>query len=223
MSRTIVFDVNETLLDLNALNPHFERIFGDVALKTAWFKQVLQTALVMTVLGEYTDFGSVGGIALDMTALRQGVTLSDDDRAAIRDTMLNLPPHPEVPEALTRLKNAGFRLAALTNSAQQAAETQLTNAGLAPLFEHKMSVEAVRRFKPAAEVYNMAAEALGEAPSNLRMVAAHDWDVAGAMHAGWRGAFVARPGMVIAPQAEHPDIIGSDMTEVVNKILVVDV
>jgi 2-haloacid dehalogenase len=128
MPRVIVFDVNETLLDLSALNTHFERIFGDAGVRRLWFAQVLQSALVSAITDWYTDFGTVGGAALAMVAERQGITLTDADRQTVREAMLNLPPHPEVRAALEKLQKAGLRLAALTNSAQAAAETQLTNA-----------------------------------------------------------------------------------------------
>ena len=217
----IVFDVNETLLDLNALDPHFERIFGDPAVKDAWFKQVLQSALVATILGESDKmtFADAARRALDMVALRRGVELNDSDRQAIGETMLNLPPHPEVPAGIQALKDAGLRLAALTNSAQQAAVTQLTNAGLADDMSAILSVEAVGKFKPHRAIYEMAAQRLGEAPQDLWLIAAHDWDIAGAMTAGWRGAFIARPGMVIAPQAPRPDIVGDDLREVAQKLI----
>ena len=71
-----------------------------------------------------------------------------------------------------------------------------------------MSVEGVQRFKPAAEVYQMAADKLGITTAQMRMVAAHNWDITGAMRAGCAGAFVARPGMVMGPLDEVPDIIG---------------
>ncbi len=219
MPRTIVFDVNETLLDLQALNPHFARIFGDADVRRLWFGQVLQNALVMAVTHTYTDFGTVGGAALAMVAEQQGLTLTDTDRTAIRDGMLNLPPHPEVSDSLHRLKDAGLRLVALTNSAQQAAETQLTNAGIANFFERIMSVEGVQRFKPAAEVYQMAADQLGITTAQMRMVAAHNWDITGAMRAGCAGAFVARPGMVIGPLDQVPDIIGPDLASVATQII----
>ncbi len=65
MARVCVFDVNETLLDLGALDPHFERIFGDAGVRRAWFGQVLQSALVATVTDAYSDFGQVGAAALE--------------------------------------------------------------------------------------------------------------------------------------------------------------
>lgn len=222
MARTIVFDINETLLDMSALDPHFARAFGDTSVREPWFAQVLRSALVATVLGQYINFGSIAGMALDMTAMRRGVNLAAKDREDILGALLALPPHSEVPDALARLHEAGFRLAALTNSAQKSAETQLASAGLDGYFDAILSVEAVRRFKPAPEVYEMAATRLAEQRDRLRLVAAHDWDIAGALNAGWRAAFVARPGMVIAPQARSPDILGDDMSEVAEQILQVD-
>ena len=223
MSRVIVFDVNETLLDLRALEPHFRRVFGDVAVVQTWFAQVLQSALVATVTDVYMDFGTIGGEALDITVSRLGVDLSPDDRADILGGMLTLPPHAEVPESLARLRDAGLRLATLTNSTEGAARTQLTNVGLIDCFERVLSVEAVRRFKPAPETYRMAAERLGVEIDQIRLVAAHDWDVAGALRVGCAAAFIARPGMVLGPSAERPDIIGKDLGEVTDQILEVEV
>lgn len=219
MPRVIVFDVNETLLDLRALKPYFRSVFGNTAVLEAWFAQVLLSALVATVLDTYSDFGTIGGEALDIISARRGVNLSSNDRARIRDGMLTLPPHPEVSESLSRLRDADLRLATLTNSTSQAARAQLTNAGLIDYFEVILSVEAVRRFKPAAEVYRMAAQELGVDIGDVRLVAAHDWDIAGALRAGCAAAFIARPGKVLGPSAEQPDIIGKDLREVTDQIL----
>ncbi len=85
MPRVCVFDVNETLLDLAALDPTFQRLFGDAALRKAWFTQMLQSALVATVTNAYTDFGATGIAALEMIAARQGVSLIEEDRQQIRE------------------------------------------------------------------------------------------------------------------------------------------
>jgi len=222
MSRVIVFDVNETLLDLRALDAPFERVFGNAAVRREWFAQFLQSALVATVTNTYSDFGTIGGAALDMTAARRGLTLSAEDRAQILGGIRTLPPHPEVRESLERLRAAGLRLATLTNSTAKVAEAQLANAGLTDFFEQILSADTVRRLKPAPEPYRMAAERLGVEVGMVRLVAAHAWDVAGALRAGCTAAFVARPGMVLDPLAERPDVVGPDLAAVADQILAIE-
>lgn len=222
MARVCVFDVNETLLDLGALDPHFEEVFGDASVRRAWFLQLLQSALVATVTNAYSDFGTIGGAALEMVAERQGVELSDEDRNQIFGGMKELPPHPEVAENLERLRDAGMRLATLTNSAPQVAQAQMETSGLRDYFEQTLSADAVQRLKPAPEPYRMAAESLGVGVGDIRLVAAHAWDVAGALRAGCAAAFVARPGMVLDPLVERPDVVGADLREVADRILEVE-
>lgn len=217
--RICVFDVNETLLDLGALDPHFKRVFGDATVRQTWFNQLLQSALVSTVLNDYSDFGTIGGAVLTMVAARQGVELSEDDRKAILGAVRALPPHEDVREALDRLRSAGMRLATLTNSPPEVAEQQITNAGLRDHFEQVLSADTVRRLKPAPEPYRMAAKKLGVAVKDIRLIAAHDWDVAGAMRAGCSAAFVARPGMTLNPLYATPDVVGPDLVAVAQQIL----
>lgn len=222
MPRVIVFDVNETLLDLSALDPEFDRAFGAASVRREWFTQVLQLAFVSVATDRHADFGTVGRAALAMVAERHGADLSTDDAARILGGMRRLPPHPEVPAALARLRDAGLRLAALTNSPKDAADAQLTHAGLFDFFEQVLSVDFAGRLKPHPAVYRMGAERLGAAPAGMRMVAAHHWDVTGAIRAGCAGAFVARPGMVLGPLDERPDVVGPDLAAVAESILLAE-
>jgi 2-haloacid dehalogenase len=222
MPRICVFDVNETLLDLSALDLPFQRVFGDVAARQAWFAQLLQSAFVTTILGDYQTFGTIGAAALDMVASRRGVTLSQEDRTSLLDSLRSLPPHPDVPEGLERLRQAGVRLVTLTNSTQAVAQAQITHSGLHLFFEAIFSADSAGRLKPAPEPYQMVARQLGVPMSEIRLVAAHAWDVAGALHAGCRAAFVARPGMVLDPLFAPPDVVGASLPEVAERILAVE-
>lgn len=219
MKRVLVFDVNETLLDLRALAPHFERLFGSGEVLHQWFGQVLQSALLTVVTGQYSDFGKVGRAALDMVGARHGVKIGDAERTAIVGGMRTLPPHPDVKPAFEKLKAAGFRMATLTNSPAAVADAQLGNAGLKPYLDSILSVDSVHSLKPAAKVYHFAAESLGIAAADLRLIAAHSWDVAGAMSAGCAAAFVARPGMVLDPLFASPDIVEPDLLRVAERII----
>ena len=219
MKPVCVFDVNETLLDLTALDPYFERVFGDPGVRRLWFAQLLQSALVATVTDAYSEFASIGGAALEMVAARTNVDVSDADKRALGEAMRNLPPHPDVPTGLERLRDGGFRLATLTNSTAEVGEAQLRSAGIRYFFEQALSADAVRRLKPAPEPYRLAAERLGVEVGDVLLVAAHAWDVAGALRAGCRAAFVARPGMVLDPLVERPEIVASDVGAVAGEII----
>lgn len=215
-----LFDVNETLLDLSALDPHFARAFGESKpVRTEWFQQLLQSAFLSTLLGPYTDFGALGAAALDMVAEKHGRTLPPDQQAAILQGMRALPPHPEVPGALARLRDGGVRLAALTNSPLETARAQIAAAGLGDFFEQILSAGEVARLKPAPESYRMAADRMGVPIGETLLVAAHAWDTTGALRAGARAAFVARPGQVLDPLGPRPEIIGADLAAVADQLL----
>ena len=219
MSRIIVFDVNETLLDVRHLEPLFEAAFGDKAALREWFSLLLLHSEVATLAGPYYDFATLARAALQMTASSRKVDVAESVVDHILQTMIVLPPHPEVPEALRTLQAAGLRLVTLTNSSPRMIDRQIRNAGLESYFERNFSVDAVRRFKPAPEPYRMVAAELGVETGNLRMVAAHAWDIVGAMQAGCAGAFVARPGKVRFPLGPQPDVDGSDLSAVARQIL----
>jgi len=217
--RVIVFDVNETLLDLDPMSTQFEKHFGDAAVAKKWFAQLLQNALVATVTETYHDFVDLAKDALGMVAELQRVSLSADDKDKILATMRDLPPHDDVPRNLERLKKKGFRLAALTNSPYRSLKDQLSNAGISGFFEQTLSVDEVNVFKPHRAVYEMAAKKLGVETNHIRMVAAHNWDTTGAIRAGCRAAFLARAGHVLGEADERPDIIGATMDEVIAQII----
>lgn len=217
MKRVCVFDVNETLLDLAALDPYFESAFGDASVRKLWFNQMIQSAFVATITDAYTTFGEAATAALRMTEERQGVEISDEDRQGILGGLRALPPHPEVAESLDRLREAGFRLATLTNSTQEVAEAQIENAGLTHRFEQILSADTAKRLKPSPAPYRMAARSLGIPERGMRLVAAHAWDVAGALRAGCAAAFVAR--QPFDPLVERPDVLGVDLAEVADAII----
>jgi phosphoserine phosphatase len=90
VKRVCVFDVNETLLDLAALDPLFERVFGDASVRRLWFNQMLQSAFVATMTDAYVTFGESAAAALRMTEERQGAEVSEDDRQEILSGLRNL-------------------------------------------------------------------------------------------------------------------------------------
>ena len=219
MPRVIVFDLMGTLLDLQALDAYFERFFDNAAIRKEWFAQTLQLSMAALLTNAYEDFGVQTDTGLEITARRYKVSMLGEEKNLILGTLRKLRPFPDVSKSLQRMRDAGLRLAALTNSTAQAVEAQLAHAGLREHFEEVISADEIHCFKPAPEVYHLAARRLGVEPGQLRLVSAHDWDVTGALRAGCAAAFLARPGQVMNPFGPQPDVKGADLGEVAEKIL----
>ena len=206
-------------MDFQALDPYFERFFGDAAVRKEWFLQTLQLAMAAVLANAYEDFGVQADTGLEITARHYKVSLLGEEKNLILSTLRKLRPYPEVTQSLQRLRDAGLRLATLTNSTAQAAAAQLTYAGLRDHFEQVISADEIHCFKPAPGVYHLAARRLNVEPGQVRMVAAHDWDVTGALRAGCAAVFVARSGQVMNPFGPQPDMRGADLGEVADRIL----
>ncbi len=213
----IVFDLNETLLDLSALDPLFADAFGDKAIRRVWFAQALQLAMAMTITEAYAPFSALAEAALEMTARKRGVNLDGERAKRIMRGLAALPAHGDAPDGLARLQAAGYRLAVLAQAPAAALEEQLDRANLRRFFSDVLSADSVRRYKPARAAYAMAQEWLGgESPV---LVTAHDWDAAGAMHAGWRVAFIARHGTSLNPLADRPAFGAPDLRELATTLV----
>lgn len=218
MTPAVVFDINETVLDLGALDSLFAGWFGDAAARRDWFAQTIHFALTLAATHNYRSFGAVGIAALNAIAAQREVTLSSEAASALRNALLRLPPHPDARPALSLLKEAGISIAALSNNPLAALHEQLEYANIATCFDVIISVEEVGALKPSPEVYLFAAERLQRSPRSIWMVAAHGWDIAGATRAGMRGAFVSRPGQAPDPFSP-PEITGDNLITVAKAII----
>lgn len=219
MPTTLVFDVNETLLDLRALRGPFREVFGTPEVREEWFRALLRQAFLTTITGPYVDFSTLGREALMEVAASRGRSLTAADRDVILEAMKELPPHDDVEGALARLQDENIRLAALSNGTPEVLQAQLASAGLRAFFDDVFSADTVGRLKPAPEPYEYVARQLGAAPRDLCMVAAHAWDTRGALRAGWSAAFVARPGKRLAPGDPTPQVVGKTLPDVAQQIL----
>ena len=217
----IVFDVNETLLDIDTLTPLFTRLFGDKNRLREWFAQLVLYSQTMTLSGLYTPFGELGVGALQMTADIHAVRLTEEDVQEFKQRMSEMPAHTDAIPALTKLRDAGFRLVTLTNSAPSPSPTPLEKAGLNRFFEQNFSVASVNQFKPAAATYEMVASELLVETSELCLVACHQWDVIGAQAAGCQGAFITRTynARLSATNVPKPDFIASDLITLAKEII----
>lgn len=215
----IVFDVNETLLDLESLAPTFERIFADKAALRLWFSNFILYSAALTVAGQYVPFTDIGAAVMTMLADTRAITIKESDRQELTEKFSTMPPHPEVPGALRRLRSAGFRLFTLTDNLLEIQSRQLENASILALFERRFSADGVRRHKPAREAYAYVETELRVRPEQLCLIACHTWDTLGAVAAGWQAGLIRRAGNDVLSVGPQPQIVADDLEEIADQLI----
>ena len=215
----IVFDVNETLLDLKAMEPTFQRIFGEKSAMRLWFADLILYSAALTVAGCYVPFTDIGSAVMKMLADTRGIKIDEKDKEELTEKFSTMPPHPEVPAALRKLHNAGFRLFTLTDNLLEVQTRQLEHGGIVDLFERRFSADEVKHHKPSRAAYAHVEKELGVEPSQLCLVACHTWDTIGAVAAGWGAVLIKRADNDLLGVGPQPQIVGSDLNDVANQLI----
>ncbi|WP_347157313.1 haloacid dehalogenase type II [Pontibacter chitinilyticus] len=215
----LVFDVNETLLDLSEMQEAVNSAYGNELAFKLWFSHLLEYALVENSTNSYHNFSAVGKAAMQMITAVTGKDVPEATQKELLQMIKETKPHPDVAEGLQKLQDAGFLMATLTNSPGKSSFPHLEQVKLKQYFKQMLSVDSVEKFKPAGSTYQFAAQQLDVPLTNLMLVAAHGWDIAGALRAGARAAFIERPGKVLYPLAPTPEIKAPTILELAEKLI----
>jgi 2-haloacid dehalogenase len=215
MPRWVLFDLNGTLLDIAGVA---EPLGGDCELAEAAFQEALLHTMADTLSGApYRPLPEYLRATLERRLRAAGRDAGGLDAAMERAATMD--PFPEAEEALRALRDGGLQTGTLTNSETEAAESALEHAGLRELMDVVIGTDAVGVFKPHPRVYEAAAERLGVNAAEVWLVAAHSWDVSGAMRAGLQAAWVSRKERWLLPTALDPQIRASDLADAARQIL----
>ena len=207
----IAFDLNGTLLDPSALLGAGREQTGRAALDDA----VMQ-AMADTITGVHRPFPDYLKAALErrlkLESIDRGLLTAAMERAAA------LPAFPDATPALETLAGADYRIAVVTNSAAEAAGKALRAAALDTHIELVVGADEVGAYKPDPRVYRHAASRLGAPPGAICMVAAHAWDVLGAMRAGWAAAWVGHREHHLLSTVPEPLVKAASLAEAARQL-----
>jgi 2-haloacid dehalogenase len=204
-----IFDPRSVVQKVAALVPERGR---DLA--QAWSAKLFGNSWLYAAVGQYATFDEVADNALRYAADAMGLVLSAADRRTLVAAYSGLEAWPDVRPALQTLRGAGIRLAFLSNLGEATLRANMARNGLDTLFDHVLSTDRVRAFKPSPKAYAMALEAFGLPKSRIGFAAFGGWDAAGAAWFGYRTAWVNRLGVPLERLGPGPAIVGSDMTAV---------
>jgi 2-haloacid dehalogenase len=156
----------------------------------AWFGRMLHSAASLTLIGEFHPFREIGETTLRTTLAQLEV---EPERAGeVLQALGELNAYPDAAQAFDRLEAAGVPAVTLTNGGREHTETLLESAGLRSRVQQVLTVEEVRAYKPHPAPYQHVARTLGMPPQSLTLIAAHGWDVVGAVAAGLPATWIDR-------------------------------
>ena len=220
----IVFDVNETLLDLETIRPTFDRIFDDPAALRLWFAGLITYSEALTLAGLYVPFTDIGGAVLRMMAATRDIAISDADSAELTDRFASMPPHPEVPAALRRLRD--HVLPPVRRRRQHARDLRPAAGDGARHRPVRATLQRRRnRAAPQAVTGGIPLSTPGEFdvdPGDICLGACHACDMLAALAAGWqpaRSSASATPRSDLGPQ---PNYIGADLDAIADQLIARD-
>jgi 2-haloacid dehalogenase len=208
--RALLFDAYGTLFDVHSVVDAGRAITADPrALSELWRAKQLEYTWLRTLMGRYEDFWAVTEAALTFACRRLGLAAGSAERARLMEAYLALDPFPEVRVVLERLQ--GLPCGILSNGAPRMLEAAVSHAGLGPYLRAVISVDAVRLFKPAPQVYALGPDRLGVPKEAIGFVSSNCWDVAGAQAYGFQVVWVNRGRAPLEELGVHPDLEVDDL------------
>lgn len=217
--KVVAFDVVETLFALEPMRARLCALGLPGEALEVWFARLLRNAFALDASGTFKSFGEVarGTLEVLLAEFQRPANTPAVDQAL--SGLNELPAHEDVAPAFQLLRDGGVRIIALTNGNADTTRQLLQRARLDGFVERVISIDEVRRWKPARAVYLHAAKVAGIAPGELTLVAAHAWDVHGASQAGLVTGWVSRLEKQFHPAMNPPDATGKTLIETVQRLL----
>lgn len=215
----VAFDVVETLFSLEALRPKFTAAGLPEHRLETWFAGFLRDAFALDMSGVYKPFREIASATLISMLERETGRVDPEMVDNVINGFAELDAHDDVMPAMSTLREAGIRIATLTNGSAKVTSALLERAGLRHLVEQVISIDDIGCWKPRREVYHRCVRTLDLEPDRLALVAAHPWDVQGARRSGLIAGYVARDGKSYLSVMEPPDVQGRTLEEVVAMLI----
>ena len=186
------------------------------ALSNAWRTRQFEYQWLRALSGQYVDFWQATEEGLLFAVKQLKLEMSDEKREQLMNAYLNLKPWPDVLPALKSLKDSNIRLAFLSNMTPKMLNTNMNNSGLDKFFEHVISTDSAKTYKPDPRAYQLGVDTLKLKREEIAFAAFAGWDVAGAKWFGYPTFWVNRAGFPSEQLGVSPDGVGKSLDLLVN-------
>ncbi len=205
MSSALVFDAYGTLFDVHSVQERCDSFWSGkgALLSQLWRAKQLEYTWQRSLMRRYVPFSQVTREALEYACVALGLTLDNQKEKALMAEYLKLSVFAEVPAAMKQF--AGRKLAILTNGSPDMIDPLVEHSGL--VFDAVLSVDEVKIFKPAPQVYQLAVDRLGVPAAAIGFVSSNCWDAIGAKSFGFKVYWINRAGAPVDRLGFRPDIL----------------
>jgi 2-haloacid dehalogenase len=205
--KAIAFDLYGTLFDVHSVAVQCDEQFPGRGqeISNVWRQKQLEYTWLRSLMNRYIPFEHVTEEALRFTIRHLGLELDERACRSLSDAYLRLQAYPEVPDALRALRDRGLKLAILSNGSPHSIDAVVTNAGLRNSFDHLLSVDPVRVYKPDNRAYELAEQTFGVGRREILFVSSNAWDATGARYFGFPTCWINRGGKTFEEMGQRPD------------------
>lgn len=216
--QAVAFDAFGTLFDVYSVGLLAEQLYPGkgAALADLWRSKQIEYSFIRSLSGRYKPFWEITRDGLRFAAARLGLELDTVRCNQLMNQYACLSPFPENLGALQALKEAKVPTAILSNGTPEMLEVAIKSAGMHGLFDHVLSVDAVRKYKTSAEAYALAPAAFECPAERILFVSSNGWDAAGAGWFGFQTFWINRSGQPLEELDVPPTVQGSLLTDVVD-------
>ncbi len=210
--QALVFDVYGTLFDVHSVKEQAEALYPDhgEAISKRWREKQLEYSFLRQLNGQYVPFSQVTQDALRYTLLELKLHVTEEQITTLMETYLTLDVYPEVSSVLETM--ADKRLVVFSNGSHDMLDPLIEQSGLADRFEHLVSVDDIKQYKPAPASYMHALNTLGLKREDILFMSSNGWDITGAKSFGFKTAWINRNGLPVEELNLDPDRIYDDLT-----------
>ena len=221
MTISLGFDIYGTLIDPHGVTVKLGELIGDQApaFSKLWREKQLEYTFRRGLMRDYENFPVCTRNALDYADAVFKTNINEVDKQTLMQVYRVLPAYDDVPEALAKIRAAGFCMYGFSNGVAEAVSGLLEHAGIAEYFDGVVSVDDIKTFKPDPAVYRHFVDSTGGNKSNTWLVSSNPFDVQGAIQFGMQAAWLHRfKDVVFDPWGIEPTIVMDDLLEIIERV-----
>ena len=215
--RLAIFDVNQTIFNLNEIKRRFKKENINPILVDQWFVNILKEGFASSTPEKFLSFTKIA-----KEELKKLILLKNKNFQILEflfNGFKNLKANPEIRDSFKILRKQNIKIVTLTNGPKKNSINLLKKNNLLELVDYQFSIEDIKVWKPHPEPYLFVSAELNYHPSEIVMIAVHGWDINGAKKVGMKTGYIKKYEKTLSSYYDKADFEAENCKELVLKII----